>query len=184
MSHSMTLRGTVSFDWKKLFAGGEMNMSVFTGPGELLLAPSVLGDISIIKFTDNEEWKIGRDSFLASTSGVQKNLQTQGISKSVFSGEGLWIYKIFGTGLLWIQTFGAIIKKDLADGESYFIDNGHLVAWNCKYKIERVASGGIISGFSSAEGLACKFTGPGTVYLQTRNLNAFGARIGASTASG
>lgn len=72
----------------------------------------------------------------------------------------------------------------LAEGEAYFIDNGHLVAWNCKYVIERVASGGLISGLSSAEGLACKFVGPGTVYLQSRNLNAFGQRIGASTAGG
>jgi hypothetical protein len=32
-----------------------------------------------------------------------------------------------------------------------------------------VASGGIISGLSSGEGLVCKFTGPGTVFMQTRN---------------
>jgi len=49
------------------------------------------------------------------------------------------------------------------------VDNGHLVAWNTKYILERVASGGIISGLSSGEGLVCKFTGPGTVFLQTRN---------------
>lgn len=70
------------------------------------------------------------------------------------------------------------------DGEDYIIDNGHLVAWNCDYKMWRAASGGIISGFSSGEGLACKFRGPGTVYLQTRNVNAFATHIGASTASG
>lgn len=35
--------------------------------------------------------------------------------------------------------------------------------------MERVASGGIISGFASSEGLVCKFTGPGTVFIQTRN---------------
>lgn len=35
--------------------------------------------------------------------------------------------------------------------------------------MERVASGGIISGMASAEGLVCKFTGPGSVYIQTRN---------------
>ena len=57
----------------------------------------------------------------------------------------------------------------MADGERYIVDNGHLVAWNTKYILERVASGGIISGLSSAEGLVCKFTGPGTVFLQTRN---------------
>lgn len=55
------------------------------------------------------------------------------------------------------------------DGEKYIVDNGHLVAWNTKYVMERVASGGIISGFASAEGLVCKFTGPGTVFIQTRN---------------
>lgn len=59
--------------------------------------------------------------------------------------------------------------EQLADGERYIVDNGHLVAWNTKYVLERVASGGIISGLSSGEGLVCKFTGPGTVFLQTRN---------------
>ena len=60
-------------------------------------------------------------------------------------------------------------KQQLVDGEKYIVDNGHLVAWNTKYIMERVASGGIISGFASAEGLVCKFTGPGTVFIQTRN---------------
>lgn len=206
MSTSMTLRGEVSFSWKKLFTGRDFNVSKFTGPGEVILAPSVLGDIVALRLADTEQWKMGKDAYLAATEGIHKDSQTQGLTKSVFSGEGWWILKMSGTGLLWIQSFGAIIKKDvsfllhfilppsamrllsnpiqLADGESYFVDNGHLVAWNCKYVIERVASGGIVSGVSSAEGLACKFTGPGTVYLQTRNLNAFGARIGASTASG
>jgi uncharacterized protein (AIM24 family) len=63
--------------------------------------------------------------------------------------------------------------SQLVEGERYIIDNGHLVAWNCKYVLERVASGGIISGITSGEGLVCKFTGPGTVYMQTRNPQAF-----------
>lgn len=55
------------------------------------------------------------------------------------------------------------------DGEKYIVDNGHLVAWNTKYVLERVSSGGLISGIASGEGLVCKFTGPGTVFIQTRN---------------
>jgi uncharacterized protein (AIM24 family) len=53
------------------------------------------------------------------------------------------------------------------------VDNGYLVAWSCKYVIERVASGGIISGLSAGEGLVCKFTGPGAVLLQTRSPSTF-----------
>ena len=57
----------------------------------------------------------------------------------------------------------------MVEGEKYIVDNGHLVAWNTKYILERVASGGIVSALSSGEGLVCKFTGPGTVFMQTRN---------------
>lgn len=47
----------------------------------------------------------------------------------------------------------------MANGEQYIVDNDHLVAWNCKYTLERVASGGIISSMSAQEGLVCRFTG-------------------------
>lgn len=50
--------------------------------------------------------------------------------------------------------------------------------------MERVASGGLVSGFSSREGFACKFTGPAIVYLQTRNVNIFAKQMKLSTASG
>lgn len=69
------------------------------------------------------------------------------------------------------------IHTQLQPEEKYIVDNGHLVAWNCKYVLERVASGGIISGITSGEGLVCKFTGPGTVFLQSRNPTAFGVYI-------
>lgn len=177
-----------------------MAMSEYTGPGELLVAPTVLGDITVLRLSASQQWKIGRDAFLAATSGVKHDHKAQSLSKTFFSGEGLWIYTFHGTGLVWIQSFGAILKKDvsgspltecgsrmlmslhiqLADGETYFINNGHLVAWNCKYKLERVASGGILSNISAGEGLACKFIGPGTVYLQTRNVAAFAMQIGAA----
>ncbi|TPX15745.1 uncharacterized protein E0L32_000079 [Thyridium curvatum] len=175
MSPSIHLKGQYKFSMKKLVAGGEMGSSTFTGPGELLLGPPMLGDITSLRLTGKESWSVGHDGYLASTQGVTKEYKRQGIGKAMFSGEGMWVYRIGGTGLLWLTSFGAIIRKDLADGEKYIVDNGHLVAWNTKYILERVASGGIISGLASGEGLVCKFTGPGTVFLQTRNAKAFSA---------
>ncbi|CAI4215147.1 unnamed protein product [Parascedosporium putredinis] len=155
MTPTVTLRGNLKFSMKKLMAGGDFGHSTFTGPGET--------------------WSVGMDAYLASTQAVIRDHKRQGLTKAMFSGEGLWVYKISGTGLLWITSFGAIIQKTLVEGEKYIVDNGHLVAWNTKYILERVASGGIMSGYASAEGLVCKFTGPGTVYIQTRNARAFGA---------
>ncbi|KAI5358179.1 Putative mitochondrial biogenesis protein AIM24 [Septoria linicola] len=180
MSPTITVKGSVKFSMKKLLARGEMSHSTFTGPGELLLAPFALGDITNIRLTGKgETWFIGKDAFLASTQGVTKDYVSQALSKAIFSGEGLFVYKIGGGGICWIQSMGAIIRKDLREGEKYIIDNGHLVAWNCNYVLERVASGGIISNMSAGEGLVCKFSGPGTVFMQTRNPAAFGQYMAA-----
>ncbi|KAJ5115955.1 hypothetical protein N7456_000303 [Penicillium angulare] len=184
MSPTVTLRGVIHFSLKKFAAGGKMGMSNYTGPGELLIAPSVLGDLMVLPIHQGKEWTIGRDAFLAHTAGVEHEYTFQSLTKAMFSGEGLFVYTISGAGLLWMQSFGAIIKKVLADGERYYVDNGYLVAWNCDYVLERIASGGIFSSLSSGEGLACKFTGPGTVYFQTRNVNAFATQMKISTASG
>ncbi|KAM0483641.1 hypothetical protein ACHAPX_002134 [Trichoderma viride] len=178
MSPSITLKGQIKFSVKKIIAGGELSSSTFTGPGELILAPSALGDITSIRLSGNETWSVGKDAYLAYTQGIVKDYKRQGLGKAIFSGEGLFVYKITGTGLLWVSSFGAIIRKDLAQGEKYIVDNGHLVAWNTSYVLERVASGGLISGLSSGEGLVCKFTGPGTVFMQTRNPQEFAAYIG------
>ncbi|RKF80184.1 DUF124 domain protein [Golovinomyces cichoracearum] len=169
MDSTITLKGTIRFSVKKFISGGDLASSTYTGPGELLVAPQALGDITNICLNGNEEWSVGKDAFLACTQGVIKDYKRQGIGKAMFSGEGLFVYKISGNGLLWIASFGAIIRKDLKEGEKYFVDNGHLVAWNTKYVLERVSSGGIVSSLSSGEGLVCKFTGPGTIFLQTRN---------------
>ncbi|KAK5685567.1 hypothetical protein LTS10_003648 [Elasticomyces elasticus] len=177
MSPTMTLKGNFKFGMKKFLVGGEMNHSTYTGPGELLLAPHALGDITNIRLTGQEVWSVGKDAFMACTQGVTKDFKTQSLSKAMFSGEGLFVYKIGGVGICWIQSMGAIIRKDLRENEKYIIDNGHLVAWNCKYVLERIASGGIISNFSAGEGLVCKFTGPGTVFMQTRNPVAFAAYL-------
>ncbi|RMZ91830.1 hypothetical protein DV736_g930, partial [Chaetothyriales sp. CBS 134916] len=181
MSPSITLKGAIKFSVKKLLIGGEMAHSTFTGPGELLLAPSQLGDLAMLRMGGDDVWSVGRDAFLACTQGVTKEYKSQSFSKAMFSGEGLFVYRIAGTGILWFSSFGAILKKELVEGERYIVDNGHLVAWNCKYVLERVASGGIISGLASGEGLVCKFTGPGTVYMQTRNPVAFSAFINNSS---
>lgn len=113
MSPTVSLKGSIKFSMKKMLAGGEMSSSTFTGPGELLLAPSMLGDISILRLNGQEQWSVGKDAFLACTQGVVKDYKNQGLSKAFFSGEGLFVYKISGTGILFVQSFGAIIRKDV-----------------------------------------------------------------------
>jgi uncharacterized protein (AIM24 family) len=113
MSPTITLKGAVKITLKKLLVGGELAHSTYTGPGELLLAPAMLGDLSLLRLTGNEVWSVGKESFVACTQGIVKEYKAQSISKALFSGEGLFVYKMSGTGIIWFTSFGAIIKKDV-----------------------------------------------------------------------
>jgi uncharacterized protein (AIM24 family) len=114
MSPTMTLKGQMKFSLKKALVGGDLTKSLYTGPGELLLAPASIGDITIIKLGGNEQWSVGKDAFLACTQGIVTEYKSQGIGKAMFSGEGLFVYKISGQGILWCTSFGAIIRKDVS----------------------------------------------------------------------
>lgn len=63
------------------------------------------------------------------------------------------------------------------------MDNGHLVAWSCNYQIEKVG-GSSMTGLKTGEGLVCRFTGPGTILVQTRNLDDFAAWVAARVPRG
>lgn len=116
MSPTITLRGQIKFSMKKLISGGEIAHSTFTGPGEILFAPAALGDISLLRLTGREEtpWSVGKDAFMCCTQGVVKDYKSQGFKQAMFSGEGLFVYKVSGTGILFLQSFGAIIRKDVS----------------------------------------------------------------------
>lgn len=66
-----------------------------------------------------------------------------------------------------------IACEQLQQGQQHIVDNGHLVAWSCDYKIEKAGSGSMTS-MKTGEGMVCRFTGPGQVMIQTRNLEEFG----------
>lgn len=114
MSPTVTVKGALKFSMKKLIGGSEIAKSTYTGPGEVLFAPSFLGDITTLRLTGEEQWNVGKDAFMAATQGVVKELKNQGISKAFFSGEGLFVFRVSGTGIMWIGSFGAIIRKDVS----------------------------------------------------------------------
>jgi uncharacterized protein (TIGR00266 family) len=179
MSGTVELSGKSKFSFGKLFTGGNLYESLYAGPGRVALGPTLFGDIITLPVDGRTSWNIGRDAFLASTSEVTKKRETQGIGKALFSGEDLFVFRIEGQGIMWLTSFGAVDRLDLQPGEEHVVDNGHLVAWSCNYAIEK-AGGGAMSSLKTGEGLVCRFTGPGSVYVQTRNMDEFQTFIKAT----
>jgi uncharacterized protein (TIGR00266 family) len=148
------------------------------GPGEVLLAPTVPGEIVMMELDGVNEYMVQKDGFLAGAESIKLESQMQSLSRGLLGGEWFFILKVSGKGPLLLNSFGAIHKIELKPEQEYIVDNSHLVAWSgtTSYNIERAASGWVAS-FTSGEGFVCRFRGPGVVYIQSRNPGSFGAWV-------
>ena len=165
----------------RMFAGENFffqTLRAKRGSGNVLLAQSTPGDVVILDLDGSVDYNVQKNGFLAGEETITIGTKAQNIAQGFFSGEGFFILKIGGKGKLVLSSFGAIHEVNLAPGEDYIVDNAHLVAWptTTPYTIDK-ASKGWISSFTSGEGLVCKFRGPGKVYIQTRNAQAFGSWV-------
>jgi len=140
--------------------------------GEAAFVSAPVGDIEVLEVAPGQGYIVQKAAYIASTQDVNLDVQWQGFTKGLF-GQGLFMIKVSGKGLLFINTFGAIDKHTLKQGEKMIVDNFHLVAFSesCPYKVTKF--GGLKETLLGGEGLVTEITGPGDVYIQTKNLREF-----------
>lgn len=159
---------------RAMLAGESMFQSTYTAqgaPGEILLAPATPGDILGVDLV-NQTFLVQAGSWLAGSTSL--TLETKFAGMQMLGGEGAFLVKVSGTGTLLLSSYGAIHKVVLAAGEQYVVDTGHIVAFDAAVKYEMTkAAKGLLSSVTSGEGLVFKYTGPGEIYLQSRNLRGF-----------
>lgn len=150
------------------------------GDGDVLFGHATPGGIIDVELDGSYGLRVQKDSFLASTEQIEIDTKVQNLAKGIFSKEGFFILNVRGKGTVFLSSYGAIHPICLQEGEEVIIDNGHLVAWPeyMKYSLEK-ASNGWVNSVMSGECLVCRFHGPGTVLIQTRNPGGFSHWISA-----
>jgi uncharacterized protein (TIGR00266 family) len=160
---------------KRSVLGGEsffMNTFTATGPdAHVVVAPALPGDIVTWSLADATVF-LQSGSFLASPSSIDIDTKWGG-AKTFFSKEGLFLLKCSGTGDLVVSSYGAIHTIDLAAGQSYTVDSGHVVGWDEAVGYEVHKAGNWKSTVLGGEGFVVQLTGPGRVYVQTRSPDDF-----------
>jgi uncharacterized protein (TIGR00266 family) len=173
---------------KSAVGGESLFRTTFTaesGPGEVTLAPSALGDLLAVEMTGGRFF-VQPGSYLAGDPSLEINVQ--GSLRGMLSGEGLFLLTVRGSGLLLLSSFGAIHSKLLRPGEEYIVDTGHIVAFeeSVDYRLEKATGrsqgmGGFLKGMVqsvlSGEGFVCRYRGPGRIYIQTRQLHGFAQQL-------
>lgn len=162
----------------KMLGGESMIVNTFTGgsvPGEVCFAPGAPGD-TFHYALDRNSLYLQRGAFLLHSDGVELTGKWQG-AKGFFSGQGLVLLKASGTGDLFFNSFGTILEIDVTD--EYIVDTGYIVAFEDTLQYSVSAFAGLrpkktIKNFLfGGEGLVCRFSGQGKVWVQTRYVHSF-----------
>ncbi len=142
------------------------------GVGEAGFVAAPVGDIDVLNVRPDQGYIIQKSSYIASTAGVDLDIQWQGFTRGLF-GQGIFMIQVSGDGMLFINTFGALDRHELQPGERLTVDNFHLVAFSdtCQYRV--TSFGGLKETILGGEGLVTEIEGPGTVFIQTKNLLEF-----------
>ena len=165
---------------KAMFAGESFFLSSYTPndgqSGEVGLAPTHQGEVRSVK-VGTDVWICSGGSYLGSSGGITLDTQYQGLTKGMFSKEGLVFVKASGQGDLLVNGFGRISSVDVSGGIT--IDNGHLIAFTegLEYTISKAGSGWI-SSMMSGEGLVMNFRGQGKVLVQSHDPSRLGGVLG------
>lgn len=157
--------------FKSMLGGESFFRAVYRAKrdGQMLtLAPDSYGDILILPLSGLAGYSLTRGSFLASIGATQMQVTYGGV-KGVMARTGLFLLQVSGEGTVFCQTFGAILERHLQPDEQFVIDNRYVIAFSTGMKYQMVkASRSISDSLMSGEGFVNKFTGPGTLYYQSR----------------
>jgi uncharacterized protein (TIGR00266 family) len=174
LSASVGRRGTGSGWWsgaKNLLGGENFFTAEFRSKNEgetLVLAPDSYGDILPISLADGGGYYLTRGSYLANIGECELRIKYGGF-KGVMSKKGLFLLHVQGAGTVFCQAFGAVIERNLSEGENFYLDNRFAVAFSDTIAYQLVkATSSIKDSLMSGEGLVNRYTGPGRLYYQTR----------------
>jgi uncharacterized protein (TIGR00266 family) len=158
----------------RLVSGESFFVSEFTAegkPGELYISPGVPGDIQHYYLHGNA-LMIQSSGFVAASKTVEIDTKFQGF-KGFFSGESLFLLRATGEGDIWFSSYGGIVEIPVTG--DYIVDTGYIVAFedSLNYKVEMLGGlsfKGLKTGILGGEGLVCRFSGQGRLWVQSREL--------------
>lgn len=140
--------------------------------GELYISPGIPGDIQHYYITDKCHLMVQSSGFVACSSGIEIDTKFQGF-KGFFSGESLFLLKAVGQGDFWFSSYGGIVEIPIVG--NYVVDTGYIVAFEdtLSYSVEVIGGlsfNNLRTGIFGGEGLVCRFSGEGRLWVQSHNL--------------
>jgi len=159
---------------KRSCAGESCCQNTFNGPGKVSFGYDLPGDMMPFGVTENEAWILTAKAFVAGSANIHVDSRFTGCTACCCGREGSFFTLVkctpgTGPGLFFAAGFGAVVRNDVAAGQSLYISPGLFFAAHHQTALEVSTPGGCISFCYGQQGFVMKFTGPGVVYTQSRD---------------
>jgi uncharacterized protein (TIGR00266 family) len=159
---------------RSVLSGESFFMTTYLAPeggGFVDCAARLPGDITV--FDASEGIVLTKGSYLCSAKSVEIDSSWGGF-KNMWGGEGGFLVHAVGQGPVAAACYGALDTIDIAEGQTFVLDSGHLVGYTGTMNFTtRKVTKGLMQTLKSGEGLVMDFQGPGRIYCQTRNPGEF-----------
>ncbi len=170
------IRGGLLQGVGRMFGGESLFINEFTAQGrngEIYISPGVPGDIAHYYVENGHNLMVQSSGFVACSPTVEIDTQFQGF-KGFFSGESLFLLRATGHGDFWFSSYGGILEIEVS--ENYIVDTSYIVAFedSLNYNVELIGGlsfNNLLTGVFGGEGLVCRFSGNGRLWIQTRAIN-------------
>lgn len=137
--------------------------------GYIAFSSSLPGNIIAVEIAPGKEVICQKSAYLAATTGVEISVFFQRkLGAGFFGGEGFIMQRFSGNGLVFIEMDGSVEVKELAAGETMYVDTGYLAMMDATCSMDIQTVGSLKNAVLGGEGLFNTVVkGPGKVYLQS-----------------
>jgi len=130
----------------------------------------------MMEIRPDQGWVIQQDAYLAGSPNIDVSSKWGGF-RSILGGEGAFLTHLSSSdgnkGQVFLGGFGSLKKHEIPAGKEYVLDTGIFFATPDATNFRTSKVGGMKSFFFGGEGLVMRFTGPCTVYTQSRGMHSF-----------
>lgn len=158
----------------RMVTGESLFLNHYTaqGPAQIAFSSSFPGRIVARELAPGETIICQKTAFLCATAGVTLATHMQKkLGAGLFGGEGFFMQKITGPGMVFLELDGFCPEYNLNAGEQIVCDTGVLAAMDATCQMDVQMVKGVKNMLFGGEGLVdTVITGPGRVYLQTMTL--------------
>ena len=165
----------------KALTGESMFENIYTAraPGYIAFASSLPGNILPVQIEPGRDIICQKSAYLAATTGVDISIFFhKKIGAGFFGGEGFIMQRLSGRGLAFVEIDGSVEVKELAAGETLFIDTGYLAMMDATCSMDIQTVGSVKNAILGGEGIFNTVVrGPGKVYLQSMPVSKLSASL-------